>query len=440
MRRLSLALLPLLLPACLPDSGETDVFTDEEFALISTLGPLPPAPPPDPTNRYADDAAVAAFGQRLFFEKGYAKALTVAGSGLGAVGDAGKVSCASCHDPTRFFSDTRSRPAMTSLGVAWTNRNTPTLVNGAYQRWGSWGGKDDTQWAQGANGSESSQNFGSNRLFFAHLVFRKYRADYDALFPVPLDPALDPMHPDAARFPADGKPKATGAADGPWERMAAADRQIIEQILANTGKALAAYGRRLISRDAPLDRYIAGEHDALSPGAKRGLRLFIGKAACIDCHAGPTFSDGKFHNTGVPQTAAPTAARIDNGRFDDLARTLGNTFNGAGPYSDDAEAGALKLAGLEVTDDLKGRFYTKGLRHIAETGPYMHNGSLATLEDVVRFYNAGGAHVGFAGDKDPAMVPLLLTPEEEADLVEFLESLTGAPPPEELTMDTAAPG
>ncbi len=431
-------MLALALAGCLPGSGDTDAFTDEEFALIATLGPLP-APPPSPTNKYADDPRAAAFGQRLFFEKGFAKALTVAGSGLGNVGDTGKVACVSCHDPAAYYSDSRSRPAMTSVGVSWTQRNTPTLVNSVYQGWGSWGGKDDNPWFQGANASESGANFGGNRLQFAHLIYRKYRADYDALFPVPLDPALDPMAPDAARFPANGKPKASGAADGPWELMAEADRRVVNEILANTGKAFEAYERRLISRDAPLDRYIAGDFTALSPAAKRGLGLFIGKAACIDCHAGPTFSDGKFHATGVPQTAAPTAARVDTGRFEDLGRTLSNTFNGAGEYSDDRAAGAAKLAGLEVTDELKGVFYTKGLRHIDRTFPYMHNGSLATLEDVVAFYDRGGGATDFAGDKDPAMVPLHLSVDEQADLVAFLRALTGEPPPDELAVDTAMP-
>lgn len=431
------ALLAIALVGCLPDSGNTDVFTDEEFETISRLGPLP-SPPPNPTNKYADDARAAAFGQRLFFEKGFAKALTVAGSGLGNVGDVGKVACASCHDPLNYYSDSRSKPAMTSLGVAWTTRNSPTLVNSAYQKWGSWGGKDDNLWYQGANGSESSQNFAGNRLQFAHLVYKKYKADYEAIFG-PLDPALDPTAPDAARFPANGKPKASGAADGPWEMMTAADRDAINLILANTGKAFEAYERRLVSTNAPLDQYIGGNYNALSPAAKRGLGLFIGKAACIDCHSGPTFSDDKFHVTGVPQTAAPTAVRVDNGRYDDLSRTLSNAFNGGGKFSDDPVAGAAKLEGMEVTDDLKGMFYTKGLRHIEKTGPYMHNGSLATLEDVVRFYNWGGGQSDFAGVKDPAMRPLLLTPAEESDLVEFLKSLTGEPPPAELGMDTAIP-
>jgi cytochrome c peroxidase len=414
-----------------------DVFTEEEFDEISKLGPLGELPP-NPTNRYADDPVAAAFGQRLFFEKSYSHALTIADpGGLGNVGDKGKISCASCHDVNNYYTDTRSRPNATSLGVAYTNRNTPTLVNSTFYEWGSWGGKDDFPWFQGANGSESSQNFASNRTEFAHMLFRKYRADYDALFPVPLDPALDPAAPDAARFPPQAKPKKDAMApDGPWELMAEADRDIVNVIVANSGKALEAYERKLISRNAPLDRYIAGEHEAISPEAKRGLRLFIGKAACVDCHSGAFFSDQDFHNTGVPQVGV-NLPRTDNGRFDDLNRTLSNAFNGAGKYSDDQATGMAKLANMEVTDELKGKFRTSTLRSIEKTGPYMHTGELATLEDVVRFYNWGGGTSGFAGVKHPAMVPLLLTPDEEADLVAFMRTLTGEPIPVELTMDTA---
>lgn len=413
-----------------------DVFSEEEFDQIRTLGPLR-AVPPDPTNRYADSAAAATFGQRLFFEKSYAHALTISDPALGVVGEKGKVACASCHDPANFYTDTRSKPNATSLGIAWTPRNAPTLVNTAFYQWGSWGGKDDTLWFQGANGCESAVNFGGNRLEYAHMLYRKYRSDYDALFPVPLDPALDPAAPDAARFPAQGKPKANSSApDGPWEMMTAGDRDIVNAIMANAGKALAAYERLLVSRNAPLDRYLAGDYAALSSGAKRGLRLFIGKAACIDCHSGPSLTDHDFHNTGVPQIG-PNLPRTDNGRFDDLARTLPNTFNAAGKYSDDPAFGTAKLAGMVLTDDLKGLFRTSQLRQIDKTGPYMHTGGLATLEDVVRFYNWGGGTANFAGRKSSAMVPLLLSLDEESDVVEFLRSLTGDPPPSELGRDTA---
>jgi cytochrome c peroxidase len=218
--------------------------------------------------------------------------------------------------------------------------------------------------------------------------------------------------------------------------MAAGDRDIINTIMTNAGKALAAYERKLVSQEAPIDRYIAGDYNALPSAAKRGLGLFIGKAACVDCHSGPSLTDQEFHNTGVSQMG-PTLPQTDNGRFDDLARTLPNPFNSAGKYSDDPAFGSAKLAELELTDHLKGLFRTSQLRQIDKTGPYMHTGGLATLEDVVRFYNWGGGNADFTGTKSAAMVPLLLTPEDEADLVAFLRSLTGAPPPPELAKDTA---
>ncbi|HEY0480063.1 MAG TPA: cytochrome c peroxidase [Kofleriaceae bacterium] len=412
-----------------------DVFTQEEFDQIQKFGPLGDLPA-SPTNRYADNAAAAAFGQRLFFEKSYSHALTIADPAIGVVGDKGKLACVSCHDVTNYYSDTRSHPNSTSLGVTWTTRNAPTLVNVAFYQWMSWGGKEDTLWYQGANGCESAVNFGGNRLEYAHMLYRKYRADYNAIFPVPLDPALDPAASDAARFPAQGKPKAAGTPDGPWEMMLPADRDIINLIMANAGKAIEAYERKLVSRNAPIDRYIAGDRTALSAAAKRGLRLFIGKAACVDCHSGPAFTDQSFHNTGVPQLGI-NLPRTDNGRFDDLSRTLTNTFNTTGKYSDDLTFGMAKLGGLKVTDDLKGLFRTGMLRQIQNTSPYMHTGGLMTLEDVVRFYNSGGGTADFAGVKSPALVPLLLSDEEQADLVAFLRSLTGDPPPADLGKDTA---
>ncbi|HLU66135.1 MAG TPA: cytochrome c peroxidase [Kofleriaceae bacterium] len=425
--------------ACFPGDETVDVFTEEEWEIIEQFALTEP-PPSNPTNMYEDDLAAAELGQMLFFEKGYAGGIQVPNDGsngglgtVGMTGETGKVACADCHDPARYYTDGRSNPNALSLGVRWTGRNAPSLVNVNYYIWGNWAGAHPWMWKQGAGGPESGANFSGNRLQFVHLLYRKYRDVYDAIFPVPLDPALDPEALDADRFPPSGKPKSAGAPDGPWEMMAAEDRAIVNRIMANVGKALEAYERRLISQNAPIDRYIAGDHDALSPAAKRGLRLFIGKAACVDCHSGPIFSDQQFHNIGVPQDSF----RTDLGRYEDLPKALGSTFNGTGALSDDPEAGEAKLAGLEPTEDMIGQFRTASLRHIAETGPYMHNGSLATLEDVVRFYNWGGGTANYPGVKHPAIVPLGLTQREEADLVEFLKSLTGEPPPAELGEDTA---
>jgi cytochrome c peroxidase len=209
--------------------------------------------------------------------------------------------------------------------------------------------------------------------------------------------------------------------------------------MANVGKSIEAYERRLVSRNAPIDKYIAGNYAALTPAQKRGLALFIGKAACVDCHSGPTFTDNGFHNTGVPQAGINTPV-IDNGRFDEIPKTLSNNFNTASKYSDDPTVGEAKVLPLKQTEDLKGAFRTGMLRQIEMTGPYMHTGNLETLEDVVRFYNWGGGDAGFAGTKSPAMVPLLLTDGEQADLVAFLHALTGDAPSADLGRDTSVPG
>lgn len=431
------------LGGCITESLVDEYFTETEFKLIKTLGPLPEKAPPNPTNRYADDPAAAAFGQQLFFEKSYSGKLTIADSTLGAVGDTGKINCITCHAVGAYYSDSRSRPNSTSLGIAWTGRNSPTLVNSGFHEWGSWAGKNDTLWFDASNEPESGPNFGSNRLVYAHMIYRKYRDEYNAIFDPDLDPALDPAAPDAARFPESGRPKAANAPDGAWEAMTADDREHVMQIIANTGKSIEAYERLLISRDAPIDRYIAGDFKALTAPQKRGLDLFIGKAACVDCHSGPMFSDYKLYNTGVPQNVVPTAAKEDTGRYFDIQRMITNPWTGAGKYSDDPAYGMAKLqrapGGIELIDDVKGLWRAAPLRQIDRTGPYMHNGSLMSLEDVVAFYNAGGGNYGYVGTKHPAMVPLLLTAEEQADLVAFMKALTGQPVAEPLTIDTSKP-
>jgi cytochrome c peroxidase len=435
----SVVVATLAMSGCLSDKM-VDAFTEEQFELVKQFH-LVNGPPPNSTNKYADNETAAAFGQKLFFEKSYAGPLTLADTVLGTVGQTGKIACASCHDVTRYWTDTRSKPNNMSLGVKWTTRNAPSLANIAYYEWHSWGGKEDTLWYQGANGCESAVNFGGNRNQYAHMIYVKYRTDYNALFPVALDPALDPADT-SGRFPANAAPGTAGSPlDMAWKGMTAADQDIVNTVLANVGKAIEAYERKLISRNAPIDKYIEGDYTALSPAAKRGLALFIGKAACVDCHSGPLMTDNKFHNTGVPQAGINVPAS-DNGRFDDLAKTLTNTFTGAGKYSDDPVSGMAKIMNaapmMKVTDDMKGMFRTGMLRQIEMTGPYMHTGSVETLEDVVRFYNWGGGDANFSGTKSPALVPLLLTDGEQADLVAFLHSLTGEAPVADLAKDTSS--
>lgn len=158
------------------------------------------------------------------------------------------------------------------------------------------------------------------------------------------------------------------------------------------GKAIAAFERTIVSGASPYDRAVAGDKTALTPEALHGMQIFNGKGGCVACHSGPLFSDQSFHNLGV----GAKAAKPDIGR----------------------EA---------VTKDPadRGQFKTPGLRNVANTYPYMHDGKLPTLEAVIEFYNTGGIP---NPNLDPLIKPLGLDATEQKDLVAFLKALTGPEP------------
>ena len=193
------------------------------------------------------------------------------------------------------------------------------------------------------------------------------------------------------------------------------------------GDALASYQRTLLSADSNFDRWkYAGQQDALSASAKRGYQLFTGKASCQSCHlindSSALFMDNQLHNTGIGyqksmqlrpaqqkiQLAPGVFANVDSKL---IAPVSGATASDVGQY--------------EVTEnpDHRWRYKTPGLRNVALTAPYMHDGSIDSLENVVEFYNAGGVPNPLL---DPLIKPLGLNAQEKSDLVAFLRSLTGS--------------
>jgi cytochrome c peroxidase len=157
-------------------------------------------------------------------------------------------------------------------------------------------------------------------------------------------------------------------------------------------KAIAAFERTVVSTDSPYDKYLRGDKSAMTPAAVRGMNLFRGKAHCMSCHSGPNFTDDRFHNLGIG-------------------------------YKDDKFADVGRFSETKRVEDT-GAFKTPTLRSVAETAPYLHDGSEKTLEDVVDLYNRGGVRNPYL---DRLMMPLHLTACEKSDLVEFLKALTGAP-------------
>jgi cytochrome c peroxidase len=398
-------------------------FTAEELELVLDLSPLP-EPPLDPTNAVHASAAAARFGQALFFEK--------------RLSGTGTVSCATCHDPAKSWTDGQGLAS----AIGDLTRNTMTLWNVAYNRWFFWDGRKDTLWSQSLGPLEDPREHGGSRLAYAHLVAgdpglrRAYESVFGAL----------PDLGDRARFPAEGRPvepvpgEPEHAHALAWDSMSAADQDAVNRIFANLGKALAAYQRKLVSRRAPFDVFVEGLRDAdaekqraLDASALRGLKLFAGKARCHLCHDGPNFTDLEFHDNRV----RPLEGAVDLARFQGIQLVQKDPFNALGAYSDAPDEAARAKLALVQDEHNVGTWKTPTLRNVALTAPYMHEGQIATLPEVVEFYSTlANALPGMKGG-ERLVQPLGLSSEEKRDLVRFLESLTDdslapelrAPPP-----------
>jgi cytochrome c peroxidase len=391
------------------------------------MSPLPATVPADPTNAFADSALAATLGQKFFFDEKFSGALKI-DSDLGVTNDVQKVSCKSCHSGAAL-DDERSSPDNISKGTGLHSRNSPSLVNSSFYTWTNWGGRFAAQWELPLAVVENGVIMNGNRLALAHRIFDSYKAEYEAIFG-----AMTPeIGTDAVRFPPAGKPKpAATDPDGVWEGMAAADKTIINRILVNYSKALAAYTRKLVSREAAFDTWMTGDDSAFTASQLNGAKLFV-KTGCINCHSGSHFSDQSFHDLGVPQTGTGVLAS-DDGRFKDLPGLLNSSMNINGAFSDKIDTGKLAGLALPPPDAMKGQFRTPSLRGVAQSAPYMHSGQFATLSAVIDFYAVGGS----LETSDSQLAPFAITPQEKADLIAFLGTLTGKPVDNALLTDTAA--
>jgi cytochrome c peroxidase len=373
---------------------------EAEIAALRSLwiGSLPPLAP-DPSNRYSDDPAAAALGEQIFFDTRFSSN--------------GQVACATCHLPQLDFQDGKRL----SDGVGTTNRRAMPIAGTAYSPWLFWDGRKDSQWAQALGPLENPVEHGGNRTQYVHLIEQHYKTAFEALFG-----AL----PDLAALPAQAGPVEDPAARAAWEGMDAAAQEAVTRSFVNIGKALAAYERRIVPAPARFDAYVeallnddtATMAATLTPDEVAGLRLFIGKANCTQCHNGPLLTDNHFHNTGVP--AAPDLP-VDSGRAQGAQQVLADEFNCLSPYSDASPTDCSELRFM-VADghELERQFKAPSLRNVAERAPYMHAGQFATLPEVLAHYNQAPAAP--AGHSE--LEPLALSSKELAQIVAFLHTLS----------------
>ena len=338
--------------------------------------PLGLPPPPIPANNPMTDAKIE-LGDKLFHDERFSTT--------------GDVSCSTCHDAEKVFTDS---PLSVSEGIddLTGTRNAPTVVNSAYFETMFWDGRSPDLEDQALHPFTNPVEMGLK--------------DHQ--------PILDICRSDS--------------------EYVAAFRDVFnksgnEITMTQVTKAIAAFERTKISGDSPFDRYyFAGETGALTDTEVRGLDLFVGRGRCVSCHlieqTTALFTDNRFHNIGVGindiQQDIPELA----GEFIRAEATLSEVDVQVLTDKRTSELG--RLAVTRDFDDI-GSFKTATLRNIAVTAPYMHDGSLATLREVVEHYNNGG----ITNEGDPVndflsggIRPLDLTETEIDDLVAFMEALT----------------
>lgn len=340
---------------------------------VAFAGPLGLPPMPVPADNPITPEKVT-LGDKLFHDQRFSTT--------------GEVSCSTCHDKDKGFTD--QLPVSEGINKLKGTRNAPTVINAAYLETQFWDGREPTLESQSAQPFVNPVEMG---LKDHGPILKIVRTDpeYQALFK-----------------------KAFGKSG--------------DQItMVEVEKALATFQRTLIAGDSPFDRYyFGGDKKAMTPAAIRGLDLFIGQGRCVSCHAieqtQALFTDNRFHMIGVAAHQMPKD-------LDELSAAVEDVKKRGTDIAVLSDAKTSSLGRYAVTRDLTdiGAFKTSTLRNIDLTAPYMHDGSLKTLEEVVQFYNNGGRLK--ESDSLPDLLsggirPLNLTKEQEADLVEFLKALT----------------
>lgn len=398
MRRL-VCLIALTVAAMLAGCGKPD-FSDADKKTIASLAlNTLPSLKPDTTNRFADVPAAAALGSTLFFDLGMSRD--------------GTVSCSTCHKIDRQFQDDLPQ----AVGVGRTNRRTMPLAGVARDPWFFWDGRRDSLWAQALTPLENPLEQAGNRTAYAHYIKARFGERYERIF--------GPL-PDFSGIPPNASPLGTDAEKAAWNAMSETQRDGINRVFANIGKAIAAFERSIEPAQTRFDRFALDlatgaepkDDAAFSKEEILGLKLFIGKANCVTCHNGPRFTDNGFHNTGVPPVADLPP---DRGRVDAVTQVQADPFNCFGAYRDGnaSACGELRFM-VKDAPELVRAYKTPSLRGAAARPPYMHAGQFSSLDEVVAHYAKAAPSVEGTSE----IHPLQLSDPERAALVAFLKTLS----------------
>lgn len=372
----SVLIIATLILRLSPLSARPVSWADAEIDILRSLALANlPALPDDPTNAVADSALAAEFGHQLFFDARL--------NGMGAI------SCSTCHQPIRRFADGLEK----GQGLGRSKRNTPSIVGVAYSPWLYWDGRRDSLWAQALSPLEDAAEHGGDRHQYAAYIQSNpaYREYYESLFGAVPD---------------------------------LSDTHNVDIVFANIGKAIAAYERLLLPGKSRFDEFVdavvagdvVAQQSVFDDDETHGLKLFIGKANCTQCHNGPLFTNNEFHNTGVISYPGEVP---DRGRIAGVREVQAQQFNCRSEFSDAAVKRCAELEFARSGYELMGAFRTPSLRNLENTAPYMHKGQIKTLGEVLQHYNE--APLAMIGHNEAK--PLGLRSSELRQLEAFLRTL-----------------
>jgi len=359
------------------DQSSHITFSNKEKALLKLFGPWPPEMKADPGNEYSNLPWAQALGRKLFTEK--------------ALSGDQAITCASCHVESIGFAD----GLKVARGASQHTRNTQGLLNVGYQRWFGWDGGADSLWSASLRPILSSTEMNSSiELVAERLRKSRYFTNYLSMAGI-----------DAA-----------GLSD--------------EKILVVVGKSLSAFQSTLVSDQTPFDLYLRAlladdlkGQSLYSSSAKRGMKIFFGNANCHVCHFGPNFSNGEFHDIGRPFFTE--TGKVDPGRFAGIKRVQSDRYNLLGEFNSTRLPSDMQMtATTKIGQENFGQWRTPSLRNLVPTAPYMHDGSIKTLREVIDSYaEIDPSRLHSQGEA--VLKPQDWSEQDKMDLVAFLSSLSG---------------
>lgn len=356
--------------------GEEVVFTTSEKTLIEAFATWPLQMPADPGNEYSGKKWAEVLGAKLFNDP--------------ALSADQSISCASCHQSSLGLAEDS---AVAEQGAKVHVRNTQGLLNVGYQRWFGWDGGADSLWSASLRPLLSDIEMAAD---IDILASRLRNADY-------ITQVLNENDIDIASL-------------------------TNQQLVVSVSKFMGAYMRTLVSGETSFDQFVSlllnerQDQSLYSASAQRGMKTFFGEGNCFACHFGANFSNGEFHDIGRPFFTG--VGQVDPGRFVGIERVQKDPYSLEGRFNGTKiDAEILKTKTVKFSQENFGQWRTPSLRNLLLTAPYMHDGSLSSLRDVVDHY-AEIDPTRLHAKGETILRPFKWSEAEREDLVEFLKTLS----------------